>query len=143
MKNKLTSLVFSAQKINRQHIQMVLMIVSLAMLSAWHRRPESMAAAADNSRGSFTCYCSWVGGWHMLGALARAAISAPRTSEPLAGLRCLPAAIHCGLSADNPQAFPRLACGWFSACLADHAADIRLAQPSHDGHVHSALRSGT
>jgi hypothetical protein len=32
MKNKLTSLVFSAQKINRQHIQMVLMIVSLGML---------------------------------------------------------------------------------------------------------------
>jgi hypothetical protein len=32
MKNKLTSLFFSAQKINRQHVQLVLVIVSLAML---------------------------------------------------------------------------------------------------------------
>jgi hypothetical protein len=32
MKNKFASLVFSAQKINRQHVQLVLMIVSLAML---------------------------------------------------------------------------------------------------------------
>lgn len=32
MKNKLTLLAFSAQKINRQHVQMILVIVSLAML---------------------------------------------------------------------------------------------------------------
>jgi hypothetical protein len=32
MKNKLTSLVFSAQKINRQHVQLVFVIVSLVML---------------------------------------------------------------------------------------------------------------
>jgi hypothetical protein len=32
MKNTLTSLFFSAQKINRQHVQLVLVIVSLAML---------------------------------------------------------------------------------------------------------------
>jgi TRAP-type uncharacterized transport system fused permease subunit len=32
MKNKLTSLVFSAQKLNRQHVQLVLVIVSLVML---------------------------------------------------------------------------------------------------------------
>jgi succinate-acetate transporter protein len=32
MKNKLTTLVLSATKINRQHVQLVLMIVSLAML---------------------------------------------------------------------------------------------------------------
>jgi hypothetical protein len=32
MNNKLTSLFFSAQKINRQHVQLVLVIVSLAML---------------------------------------------------------------------------------------------------------------
>lgn len=32
MKNKLTLLAFSAQKINRQHVQLVLVIVSLAML---------------------------------------------------------------------------------------------------------------
>ena len=32
MKNKLAFLAFSAQKINRQHVQLILMIVSLAML---------------------------------------------------------------------------------------------------------------
>jgi len=32
MKNKFASLMFSAQKINRQHLQLVLVIVSLAML---------------------------------------------------------------------------------------------------------------
>jgi hypothetical protein len=32
MKSKLTSLFFSAQKINRQHVQMFFVIVSLAML---------------------------------------------------------------------------------------------------------------
>jgi len=32
MKNKLTFLAFSALKINRQHVQLILMIVSLAML---------------------------------------------------------------------------------------------------------------
>lgn len=32
MKNKLTSLFFSAQKINRQHIQLILVVISLAML---------------------------------------------------------------------------------------------------------------
>jgi hypothetical protein len=32
MKNKLTSLVFSARKINRQHIQLAFVILSLAML---------------------------------------------------------------------------------------------------------------
>ncbi len=32
MKNKLTLLALSVQKINRQHVQMILMIVSLAML---------------------------------------------------------------------------------------------------------------
>jgi hypothetical protein len=32
MKNKLTSLIFSAQKINRQHVQLILVIISLAML---------------------------------------------------------------------------------------------------------------
>ncbi|MCE9646538.1 MAG: hypothetical protein K8S20_11120 [Chloroflexi bacterium] len=32
MKNKLTLLAFSAQKINRQHIQMILAIIALAML---------------------------------------------------------------------------------------------------------------
>jgi TRAP-type uncharacterized transport system fused permease subunit len=32
MKNKLTLLALSAQKINRQHIQLVLVIISLAML---------------------------------------------------------------------------------------------------------------
>jgi len=32
MKNKLALLAFSAQKINRQHVQLVLVIVSLAML---------------------------------------------------------------------------------------------------------------
>lgn len=32
MKNKLTLLAFSAQKINRQHVQLVLVLVSLAML---------------------------------------------------------------------------------------------------------------
>ncbi len=32
MKNKLALLALSAQKINRQHVQMILVIVSLAML---------------------------------------------------------------------------------------------------------------
>lgn len=32
MKNKLALLAFSAQKINRQHIQLILVLVSLAML---------------------------------------------------------------------------------------------------------------
>lgn len=32
MKNKLTLLAFSAQKINRQHVQLILVIISLAML---------------------------------------------------------------------------------------------------------------
>jgi hypothetical protein len=32
MKNKLTLLAFSAQKINRQHMQMIFVLVSLAML---------------------------------------------------------------------------------------------------------------
>ena len=32
MKNKLALLAFSAQKINRQHVQLVLVIISLAML---------------------------------------------------------------------------------------------------------------
>ena len=32
MKTNLTSLIFSAQKINRQHVQLVLVIVSLVML---------------------------------------------------------------------------------------------------------------
>ena len=32
MKNKLALLAFSAQKINRQHVQLVFVIVSLAML---------------------------------------------------------------------------------------------------------------
>ena len=32
MKNKLTLLALSAQKINRQHVQLILVIVSLAML---------------------------------------------------------------------------------------------------------------
>jgi hypothetical protein len=32
MKNKLTLLAFSAQKINRQHIQVILAIIALAML---------------------------------------------------------------------------------------------------------------
>ena len=32
MKNKLTLLALSAQKINRQHVQLVLVLVSLAML---------------------------------------------------------------------------------------------------------------
>jgi hypothetical protein len=32
MKNKLALLAFSAQKINRQHVQMILVIISLAML---------------------------------------------------------------------------------------------------------------
>lgn len=32
MKNKLTLLALSAQKINRQHVQMILVFVSLAML---------------------------------------------------------------------------------------------------------------
>ena len=32
MKNKLAFLAFSALKINRQHVQLILMIVSLAML---------------------------------------------------------------------------------------------------------------
>jgi hypothetical protein len=32
MKNKLALLALSAQKINRQHIQMILVIISLAML---------------------------------------------------------------------------------------------------------------
>jgi hypothetical protein len=32
MKNKLTFLALSAQKINRQHVQMILLLVSLAML---------------------------------------------------------------------------------------------------------------
>jgi hypothetical protein len=32
MKNKLALLAFSAQKINRQHVQLILVIVSLAML---------------------------------------------------------------------------------------------------------------
>jgi hypothetical protein len=32
MKNKLTLIALSAQKINRQHVQMILVIVSLAML---------------------------------------------------------------------------------------------------------------
>ena len=32
MKNKLTLLAFSAQKINRQHVQMFFLLISLAML---------------------------------------------------------------------------------------------------------------
>jgi hypothetical protein len=32
MKNKLALLAYSAQKINRQHVQLILVIVSLAML---------------------------------------------------------------------------------------------------------------
>lgn len=32
MKNKLALLAFSAQKINRQHVQLILVLVSLAML---------------------------------------------------------------------------------------------------------------
>jgi hypothetical protein len=32
MKTKLASFVFSAQKINRQHVQLALVIISLAML---------------------------------------------------------------------------------------------------------------
>ena len=32
MKNKLTLIALSAQKINRQHVQLVLVLVSLAML---------------------------------------------------------------------------------------------------------------
>lgn len=32
MKNKLALLAFSAQKINRQHLQLILVLVSLAML---------------------------------------------------------------------------------------------------------------
>jgi hypothetical protein len=32
MKNKLAFLVFSAQKINRQHVQLTLVVVSLVML---------------------------------------------------------------------------------------------------------------
>ena len=40
MKNKLAFLVFSAQKINRQHVQLTLVVVSLAMLVLGHRRPS-------------------------------------------------------------------------------------------------------
>jgi hypothetical protein len=32
MKNKLTLIAFSAQKVNRQHVQLLLALVSLAML---------------------------------------------------------------------------------------------------------------
>jgi hypothetical protein len=32
MKNKLTLLAFSAQKINRQHVQLIFVLVSLALL---------------------------------------------------------------------------------------------------------------
>ena len=32
MKNQLAFLAFSAQKINRQHVQLVLMVIALAML---------------------------------------------------------------------------------------------------------------
>jgi len=45
MKNKLISLFFSAQKINRQHIQLVLVIVSIAMLAL------GIGAPTDGSGG--------------------------------------------------------------------------------------------
>lgn len=40
MKNKLTLLAFSAQKINRQHIQFFFLILSLAMLLLGLGAPE-------------------------------------------------------------------------------------------------------
>jgi hypothetical protein len=41
MKNKLALLALSAQKINRQHVQLIFMIVSLAMLVLGTGAPEA------------------------------------------------------------------------------------------------------
>jgi hypothetical protein len=40
MKNKLTLLALSAQKINRQHVQLIFVLVSLAMLVLGTGAPE-------------------------------------------------------------------------------------------------------
>ena len=71
MKNKFALLVFSAQKINRQHVQLVLVIVSLAMLVLGIGAPADgggVGQISDLVTGAGSRAVGWVG----LGALARA-----------------------------------------------------------------------